>query len=136
MAVIAVNTAGKIEVVASETQLTLVAAEAITAGFAVRLDTSSGKFTPANGSAAGEARIFGIALKSVAADEPVTAVRKGYLDGWDLSGMNYDAVVYLSDTDGRLDTAAGTVSTVVGRVIPGSATTLGTAMDKILFVDL
>lgn len=136
MALIAVNTAGKIELVASETQLTLPAEEAIVAGAAVRLDVTSGRFTNANATVAGEARIFGIAMKSVSAGEPVTVVRKGYLDGWDLSGLAYDAAVFLSDTDGRLDTAAGTVSTVVGRVIPGSAVTLGTALDKVLFLDL
>lgn len=136
MATISVNTAGKIEVVESNRQMTLPAAEAIVAGAIVRLDTSTGKFTNANGSSAGEARVWGIATKSVAAGEAVTVVRNGILDGWDLSGMNYDAAVYASDTDGRLDTAAGTVSTVIGRVVPGSGTTLGTAFDKLLSVEL
>ncbi len=136
MANISVVTAGKIEVVMVEISLTLPAAEAIVAGAPVRLDTSSGKFTNANGTTAAEARIFGIALRSVAAGEPVTAVRKGILDGFDVSGSNYDAALYLSDTDGRIADAAGTVSTVIGRVIPGSATTTGTAFDKIVLVDL
>src|SRR6185503_19512073 len=100
--------------------MTLPTAEAVTAGAPVRLDASAGKFTNANGSSAGEARIWGIATRTVAAGEALTAIRNGVLDGFDLSGMNYDAAVYLSDTDGRLDTAAGTVSTVVGRVIPGT----------------
>lgn len=136
MADIALVTADKIEVVESIIQMTLPAAEAITAGMAVRLDTTSGKFTKANGSAAGEARIWGIATKTVASGMPVTAIRKGVMDGWDLSGLNYDAAVYLSDTDGRLADANGTVNVAVGRVIPGTSTTLGTAYDKILSVEV
>lgn len=136
MANINLTTADKVEVVESIIQMTLPAAEAITAGMAVRLDTATGKFTLANGSAAGEARIYGVAVKTVAAGMPVTAIRKGVMDGYALSGLDYDAPVYLSDTDGRLADANGTVTVAVGRVIPGTSVTLGTAYDKLLFVDL
>jgi hypothetical protein len=135
MADIALITANKVEVVKSISQLTLPAAEAITAGAPVRIDTTAGTFTNSNGTTAPEARIFGIATRTVAAGEAVTAIRKGIMDGFTLAGA-YDSAVYLSDTDGRLADAAGTVSTVVGRVIPGTSTTLGTAYDKILLVDL
>lgn len=134
MADIAVATAGKIEVVVSIKQLTLPATEAIVAGAPVRIHTD-GKFTNANGTSAGEARIYGIATRSVAAGEAVTAVRSGILDGFTFS-QAYDAAIYLSDTDGRLADAAGTVSTIVGRVVPGWAQTLGTAADKLLSVEL
>ena len=133
---IALVTANQVETVESIEQMTLPAGEAITAGMAVRLDTTTGKFTKANGSTAPEARIYGIATKTVASGMPVTAIRQGVMDGWDLSGLAYDAVVYLSDTDGRLGDAAGTVSTVVGRVIPGTSEALGTAYSKLLLVDL
>ena len=136
MAAIALVTADKVEIVESNRQMTLPAAEAIVAGAPVRLDTATGKFTNANGSSAAEARIWGIATRTVVAGEALTAIRNGVMDGWDLSGLAYDAPVYVSDTDGRLDTAAGTVSTVVGRVVPGTATTLGTAYDKLLSVEL
>jgi hypothetical protein len=136
MTVIALVTANRVEIVESVRQMTLPTAEAVTAGAPVRLDASTGKFTNANGSSAGEARIWGIATRTAAAGEALTAIRNGVLDGFDLSSMNYDATVYLSDTDGRLDTAAGTVSTVVGRVIPGTGVTLGTALDKVLSVEL
>lgn len=134
MANIAIAVANKIEVVEVFIQMTLPAAEAITAGEAVRIDTS-GKFTGANGTTTTENRIYGIATKTVPAGMGVTAVRKGVLDGFTFS-QAYDAIIYLSDTDGALADAAGTVSTIVGRVIPGTATTLGTAYDKMLFVDL
>jgi hypothetical protein len=136
MATIDLVTADRVRVVGFPVeQLTLVAGEAITAGMPVRIDTA-GKFTAANGSSAGEARIWGIATQTVAAGLPVTAVRRGYMDGWDLSAMAFDADVFLSNTDGRLDTAAGTVNVVVGTVIAATGVTLGTAFDKILHVKL
>lgn len=137
MADIAITTADKIDVVESVIQATLVAAEAIEAGYAVRIDTN-GKFTYANATDTTENRIYGIATKSVAAGEPVTAVRKGVLDGLTLDAIAFDQAISLSDTDGRLDNGAGspTTSVVVGRVIPATAVTTGTAYDKLLFVDL
>jgi hypothetical protein len=134
MALIAVATAGKIDVVESIIQMTLPATEAIVAGAPVRIHTD-GKFTNANGTSTTENDLYGIATKSVAAGEPVTAIRKGVLDGFTFS-QAYNAAIYVADTDGRLGDAAGTASKVVGRVIPAWATTLGTAADKILFVDI
>lgn len=138
MANLALVTANKLEIVESIEQMTLPTAETVHPGQAARLDTSSGKYTKANGTTAPEARIYGIATggKANVANEPVTAIRKGVVDGYDLSALAYDAPVYLSDTDGTLADAAGTVSVVVGRVIPGFGITLGTAADKLLFIDL
>lgn len=135
MAAISLVTAGKINVLESIIQLTLPAVEDIVAGEAVRLDTASGKFTGSNATAAGEARVYGIALRTVKAGEPVTALRKGVVDGFNIT-QAYDAAVYLNDADGVIGDAAGTVSTVIGRVVPGALTTLGTALDKLLFIDL
>lgn len=114
---------------------TSTADEAIVAGAPVRLATATGKFTNANGSSAGEARVLGIALHTVAAGEALTILMYGELDGVDIAALAYDAAVYLSDTDGTLADAAGTVSTIVGRVVPAWATTLGTAADKVLRVN-
>jgi hypothetical protein len=138
MANLSLVTANKVEIVESIEQLTLPTAETVHPGQAARLDTSNGKLTKSNGTTAPEARLLGIATGGVAnvAGLPVTVIRKGVVDGYDLSGLAYDAPVYLSDTDGALADAAGTVSVVVGRVIPATAVNLGTANDKLLFVDL
>ena len=137
MADIALAVAAKVHIVESIQQMTLPAAEAITPGAPVRLDTTTGNFTNANGTAAGEARVWGVATgqKAIAAGLPCTAVRRGVLDGFTFS-QAYDAAIYLSDTDGRLADAAGTVSTVVGRVIPATASLRGAAYDKLLSVEL
>jgi len=137
MADIALAQTARVEIVESIQQMTLPAAEAITPGAPVRIDTATGRFTNANGAAAGEARVWGVATgqAAFAAGQAVTAIRRGVLDGFVFT-QAYDAAIYLSDTDGRLADAAGTVSTVVGRVIPATATTTGTAYDKLLSVEL
>lgn len=136
MANIALKTANRVEIVESIHQMTLVAAEAIVPGAPVRIDTA-GKFTNANGTTTTENRVWGIAVgqKAILAGTPCTAIRRGVLDGYTFS-QAYDAAIYLSDTDGTLADAAGTVSTVVGRVIPGTAVTLGNNPDKLLSVEL
>ncbi len=135
MANLALTVANRVRVVETLEQMTLPAAEAIIAGQAVRIDTTTGKFTLANGTTAPEARIYGVATRSVPAGLAVTAIRHGVLDGFVLT-QAYDAALYLSDTDGMLADAAGTVSTVVGRVIPNFGVTLGTAADKLVYIGL
>lgn len=133
---VALVTADRVEIVESIIQMTLPTAEAITAGMAVRLDTTNGKWTKANGSGAAEARAWGVATRTAPSGGALTAIRKGVMDGWDLSALDYDAPIYLSDTDGRLSTVAGSTSVVIGRVIPGTSTTLGTAFDKIASIEV
>jgi len=128
----------QVNIVESIEQMTLPAAETITPGQAVRIDTAAGKFTKSNGTTADEARTYGVATgwKDIVAGEPVTAVKRGVLDGCGVTGLAYDAAVYVSDTDGALADAAGTVSKVAGRVIPSWSQMLGTSPDKLLLVDL
>lgn len=137
MALIALAVANNVSIVESIHQMTLPAAEAITPGACVRIDTVNGTFTNANGTTAPEARVWGVATgkKAIPAGWPVTVVRRGVLDGFTFT-QAYDAPIYASDTDGRLGDAGGTVSTPVGRVIPATATLLGTAYDKLLSVEL
>ena len=133
---LALVTAGRLRVVEAIIQQTLPFAEACAVGDAVRLDTTTGKWTKANGSSAGEARIYGVLVSKDGAGAVGTAIRKGVLDGFNIAALAYDAPVYLSDTDAKLADANGTVTVAVGRVIPAHAQTLGNAADKLLFVDL
>lgn len=135
MANLALVTANKLNVVESFEQMTLPCDEAITAGQPVRLSTAAGKFTKANAASAAEGRFYGIATKTTASGMAVTAIRRGVVTGHDLSGMAYDQNVYLSDTDGAIADAAGTLDIAIGRVIPATGVTLGTAFDKLLLID-
>jgi hypothetical protein len=98
---------------------TRIAAEALTAGDSVYIN-SNGKVAKSNGGAAGTAKFRGVCLETVGAGQAVGCHIAGEIGGFDVSGLAYDAVVYLSDTAGKFDTAAGTVSVVAGRVAPMS----------------
>lgn len=132
---LALDTADRVEVVESVEQLTCIALEAIEAGAPCRIDASSGKAANGNGSDMTEGKIFGIALKSVAAGEAVTLLRRGILDGFAMDALNYGATIYVSDTDARLSHVAGTKAVTVGYIVPGNAQTLGNSPDKLLKVE-
>lgn len=137
MAAISLVTAGKMNVVESIVQMTLTFAEPVAVGQAVRIDTTTGKWTLANGTAAGEARVWGILVSIDASGVAGTAIHTGVVDGFDLSALAYDMPVYMSDTDGGIaDDATSTVDIEIGRVIPATATVIGTAYDKLLQIDL
>lgn len=139
MANIALTTAGRVslvEAIGHGRQRTLPALVAITAGQAVKIDPTTGKLNLANGTDAAHARVYGVALRSVVAGDGLTVIRVGTMDGYAVSGMAFDAPVYLSDTDGTLADAPGTVSVIVGRIVPATATGLGVAYDRLVEINL
>ena len=131
MTAISIATTGVREVFSDKNDtFDMIAAEAITKGQVV-YQTAAGKAGVADANGSGKQQARGIALKAAAAGEPVPCIRRGYLAGFDLSGLDYDAAVYLSDTAGSLDTAAGTMTVNCGRV----ASMTDPDLTKILFVD-
>lgn len=111
------------------------AAEVITKGQYVRYNVTNGKIELGNATLAAEARAGGIAIEGASvAGVTVTAVRKGLIDVGDaLDALTYDDDVFLSNTDGVLADVAGTVSTIIGTVVPAWG---ATTADKLLRVDL
>lgn len=108
-------------------------AEAIDEGTYARLSTTTGMVEKGNATDAAESRSGGLTIGNGVAKQAMTVVRKGVLDlGNALDALAYDADVYLSDTDGKLGTTAGTVSKVVGTVVPGWG---ATTADKLLRVN-
>lgn len=110
---------------------TYISAAAVAALQPVYID-SNGRAALADASVAGTAGVRGLALLKVGALQPVACIKEGAVSGFDLSGLAYDAPVYLSDTAGELADAAGTVSVVVGRVEPMS----DSDRTKVLYVNL
>lgn len=128
-------TAAKVAAVKIIEQMTgpIDSGETLPPGTAVRLSTTTGCFTGANGSSAGEARCCGVVLSNDGA-KTVTVVRKGIINVGDALGdLTYDDDVFLSDTDKTLADAQGTVSLIVGTVVPGLGST---TPDKLLRLDL
>jgi len=114
-------------------QLTMPAAETIEAGAPIRFDTSTGRWTNANASSAAENPTH-IAMRSVTAGQNVTGVRNCTVDFLVLDAVNYGGLVYAGNADNAYDTAVGTTTLVIGRVVPGHAQLLGNAPDKLLEV--
>lgn len=108
---------------------------AITAGQAVILDATTGTLAQAAAAAAGTAGVIGIALESGQIGDTITFLTQGIIDlGLDvLTTLSFGAAVYAANAGGALDSAAGTVSVVVGRVYPGRASSPN---DKLLRVHL
>ncbi len=131
MAAITVSSARPVEV---REQFTGPTAEAITAGQFVRVNTTTGKIELGNATNAAEAAGGGIALHAAAIGEALTVVKKGLIDiGNAMTAIAFGGSVYLNDADGSLGDAAGTVSKVIGTVVPAWG---ATSADKLLRVDL
>jgi len=86
------------------------AAEALTAGDAVALDSSTGKAKKANAATGSSQQVpcVGIAETSVSAGEYVTVLRSGKVGGY--SGLTPGAPVYLGETDGAVTKTAPSTS--------------------------
>ena len=112
---------------------THIAAEALTAGQVVYTVAASGRVGIADANASGKQQARGIALEAAGAGYPVTVLEEGDLFGFGVSGLDADALVYLSDTAGALADAAGTMSVPIGRVVRLTDTPTET---KVLRVDI
>ena len=94
-----------------------IAGVALTRGVPVYVDGTTGKLGIADGNGSGTKQVRGITLDAGGAGAGIRVLEYGDVFGYTLTG-NYDDPVYLSDTAGSLDTAAGTVTVIVGRVAP------------------
>jgi hypothetical protein len=113
---------------------------ALSLGQAVRIGTANGYYGLASAGTAGSADVRGVVCGVIAgsgtaaANETVTVMHRGILSlGTALDGINYGGTVFLSNTAGALDTAAGAVSTVVGYVQPAHGVTTA---ERVLYVNL
>jgi hypothetical protein len=97
-----------------------VAGATITKGQVVAMATD-GTIDPADASAGGGylyEQVVGVALVGGGAGQSIDVVRRGEVYGFTVSAMDSGDLVYVSDTAGSLDTAAGTVTVIVGRIAP------------------
>lgn len=132
MAAISLLTAGRVEVIKSNDQTTLTCGVDITAGWPIYAD-SSGNWANATGADAAHSTGIHIATKAAKKGEALTGIRAGEMDGFNVSGMAYNDPVFVADA-GTLSTTAGTVSVIVGRVMPALANSFfaGAARDKVV----
>jgi len=107
----------------------------IVAGQPFYVDPTTGTALPTTSATAGKYQFRGIALETVGAGQGFDGIGEGYVGGIDVSGLAYDALVYLGDTAGTLNSAVGTNTVCVGRVCPISDRDPATGLpSKILYV--
>ncbi len=124
----------KLDILESVMQDSCITAEPMMPG-AVRLVPANGKITKATADTVENARVYGLATAKRPSVSANTVIRQGVVGGYDLTGVPFDAPVYV-DNDGDLSTEAGTVEVIVGRVIALHANLIGTLPDKAIAVEL
>lgn len=135
MADVVLVTAGQLRVEESLEQDTKPAGVAIAAGQSVQEDGTTGKWALADASAAGTSNPYGMAVKSVPVGLPVTAIRRGLIDGFNLDDQDYGEQIFLSNTEGGIADAVGTTTAYVGEVTSIHTHRLGGTPEKILRID-
>jgi hypothetical protein len=96
-----------------------ICAETITKGQAVYI-LATDTVGVADANASGKQQFRGIALQGGGAGSAIDVLQGGEVFGFTIQALDSDVLVYLSDTAGGLDTAAGTMAVPVGRVKPMS----------------
>lgn len=94
-----------------------IAAATITAGQLLYI-TSAGKVDLADANGSGTLQVRGVALNGGGAGQAINVLKRGHCYGFGVSGLAYDAILYLSNTAGSADDSAGGTSIRLGRVIP------------------
>jgi hypothetical protein len=85
--------------------------------------------------------IYGIATRSVAAGESVTAIRRGVVSGYTFGSTAYWTAVLAADTAGEITVTAGesnggSADVTIGRVIPVWDQLVGGTPSKALLLTL
>lgn len=116
---------------------TLPVGEAFTAGKYIRLNPTTGYLELGKATTQAEVGKGYLAIGAGVVGMPATgASRPCYVDlGSALSGLSFGDPVYLGDTDGLLQTTAGTIEVVVGVVVPGFADTTGKKLLEVTLGD-
>ena len=95
----------------------VVVAETVTAGQPLFFD-SNGKGQLADANAAGERQARCLTLEAGLANQSISCLKQGFVEGFTLTSQSFDDPIFLSDTVGVLADAAGTVTVPVGLVAP------------------
>lgn len=107
-----------------------IAAATIVAGQAV-YQNSAGKVDLADANGSGTLQFRGIALTGAGAGQGVSVLKCGHCYGFTVSGVAYDAPLFVSNTAGALADAAGGTAINAGRVVALT----DPALTKIVYID-
>ncbi len=112
-------TAANISVVKPEDAeiVQVVVAEVVTAGQPLFFD-SNGKGQLADANASGEQQARCLTLEAGVANQSISCLKQGYVEGFTLSSQSFDDPIFVSDTVGVLADSVGTLTVPVGLVAP------------------
>lgn len=112
-------TAANISVVKPEDAeiVQVVVAETVTAGQPLFFD-SNGKGQLADANASGEQQARCLTLEAGVANQSISCLKQGYVEGFTLSSQSFDDPIFVSDTVGVLADSVGTLTVPVGLVAP------------------
>lgn len=91
-------------------------------------ENASGVLVQSDAGAAGTARFDGILLETADAKQGASFLKEGFLEGYDVSGLAVNTLVYVDD-NGLLNTTAGTNS------VPAAIVKLNANKKKSLYVE-
>lgn len=99
-------------------------AEAVATAGLPAYQTTTGTFGIADANDAAKEQFRGVFLEAGGTGDVVRLLKRGYCNGFNVSSMNCDAPIYLSDSVGKYDDGAGTVAVICGIValVPGTST--------------
>lgn len=106
-----------------------------TAGRAVKASAGAVGTVAQSGAGVFNSELFVAIDAARQAGNAVTGMKKGELDGWDLTALAIGAAVYAGNTAGALSDTAGTIATIVGRVRAAPYTGAPSGADKVLAVN-
>jgi hypothetical protein len=95
-----------------------VASVALTTGQVVYLVAATGRYALADANVAAAGQVRGMALMGAGIGGAVSILKRGMVYGFTLTGLDYDAQVFLSNNAGNVADAAGGNNIKVGRVAP------------------
>lgn len=95
----------------------VIVAETVTAGQPLFFD-SNGKGQLADANAAGEQQARCLTLEGGVANQSLSCLKQGFVEGFTLTDQSFDDPIFLSDSVGVLADAAGTLEVPVGLVAP------------------
>lgn len=102
---------------------TVTLAETVTKG-QILYQLSTGLFGVADANASGKQQARGVALEGGGAGQAVLILKRGVVAGFNVSGLDADVPVYLSDTAGALADGNGTMTVICGRVFVNAGSKL------------
>lgn len=117
---LALVTAGKLSIVRSDIQELLIAGVDLTVGDVITVSKTTGKWIKADADGGDIDAPLYVAMSTAKAGFALSGLKKGIVDGFDLSALDYRAPVFLSTNAAKMATAVAAVNEVQTLTVSGA----------------